>query len=311
MVAAGGGETAGPRRSARTRNRTPLKPPPPLAAAALSLIPVRLPGSLNMGADDGGFGIPTLNSSSSRRRDEKDLAAETRVNTRKNKGNAEHPRDVLARQAADPAWRIRELKSVLEARDAAAAAASEPESEEAEAESPGAGGGAKKDGVRRKAKAVRWADALVRVQGEDGEVPAAPAKEASAATTTAAVPAASADTEETAETRPQTEAQEPSAPPAVVEAKKTEEKKQQQATTTGRRTRASRLPPPTPSKVLLASSAAAQAATAAAEKEKAPPPPPPSTKVVRMATRRSRISSLGMSGNGTPAPKRRAGRSAS
>ncbi len=49
----GANDVLGPRRSTRSRTtRLPLKPVAPTANSALSHIPVRLPGSLNLGSDD-------------------------------------------------------------------------------------------------------------------------------------------------------------------------------------------------------------------------------------------------------------------
>lgn len=119
------------RRSGRTR--LPVKAAP---LAAPSFIPVR-----RLGQD--GDNTVTL-----RRNEEKELAALTRVNTRKNKGGAQLPMQVLAKQAEekeDPASRQRALKEVFD--------------EKAQRQ---------KKGTKR--KTVVWAEELAQFQTEEGKL---------------------------------------------------------------------------------------------------------------------------------------------
>jgi len=118
------------RRSGRTR--LPVKAAP---LAAPSFIPVR-----RLGQD--GDNTVTL-----RRSEEKELAALTRVNTRKNKGAAQLPVQVLAKQAEekeDPASRQRALKEVFD--------------EKAQRQKKG-----------KKRKTVVWAEELAQFQTEEGK----------------------------------------------------------------------------------------------------------------------------------------------
>jgi hypothetical protein len=118
------------RRSGRTR--LPVKAAP---LAAPSFIPVR-----RLGQD--GDNTVTL-----RRNEEKELAALTRVNTRKNKGGAQLPVQVLAKQAdekEDPASRQRALKEVFD--------------EKAQRQKKG-----------KKRKTVVWAEELAQFQTEEGK----------------------------------------------------------------------------------------------------------------------------------------------
>jgi hypothetical protein len=117
------------RRSGRTR--LPVKTAP---LAAPSFIPVR-----RLGQD--GDNTVTL-----RRNQEKELAALTRVNTRKNKGGAQLPIQVLAKQAEekeDPASRQRALKEVFDEK------------------------ALKQKG--KKGKTVVWAEELAQFQTEEGK----------------------------------------------------------------------------------------------------------------------------------------------
>jgi hypothetical protein len=82
-----------------------------------------------------------------RRTEEKELAALTRVNTRKNKGGASSPADVLAKKAEekdDPASRQRALKEVFDEKE-------------------------KRHGKSKKAKTVVWAEELAQYQTADGK----------------------------------------------------------------------------------------------------------------------------------------------
>jgi hypothetical protein len=119
------------RRSGRTR--LPVKAAP---LAAPSFIPVR-----RLGQD--GDNTVTL-----RRNEEKELAALTRVNTRKNKAGAQLPIQVLAKQAEereDPASRQRALKEAFDDK-------------------------AQKQKSRKKGKTVLWAEELAQFQNEEGKL---------------------------------------------------------------------------------------------------------------------------------------------
>lgn len=129
------------RRSGRTR--LPVKAAP---LAAPSFIPVR-----RLGQD--GDNTVTL-----RRNEEKELAALTRVNTRKNKAGAQLPIQVLAKQAEereDPASRQRALKEVFDEK-------------------------AQKQKTGKKGKTVIWAEELAQFQtgeGKPAELEREPVKE--------------------------------------------------------------------------------------------------------------------------------------
>jgi hypothetical protein len=118
------------RRSGRTR--LPVKAAP---LAAPSFIPVR-----RLGQD--GENTVTL-----RRNEEKELAALTRINTRKNKAGAQLPLQVLAKQAEekeDPASRQRALKEVFDDK-------------------------VLKQKKGKKGKSVVWAEELAQFQTEEGK----------------------------------------------------------------------------------------------------------------------------------------------
>ncbi|KUJ06471.1 uncharacterized protein LY89DRAFT_790492 [Mollisia scopiformis] len=120
------------RRSGRTR--LPIKSP----LAAPSFIPVR-----RLGQD--GDNTVTL-----KRSEEKELAALTKVNTRKNKGTAVHPAQVLAKKAEekdDPAARQRALKEVFDEK-------------------------IQKKKETKKSKTVIWAEQLAQFQTDDKKVTA-------------------------------------------------------------------------------------------------------------------------------------------
>ncbi|KAG4431812.1 hypothetical protein IFR05_012708 [Cadophora sp. M221] len=128
------------RRSGRTR--LPVKAAP----VAPSFIPVR-----RIGQD--GDNTVTL-----RRNEEKELAALTKVNTRKNKSGASHPLDFLAKKAEekdDPASRQRALKEVFDEKNY-------------------------KQKLNKKGKSVVWAEELAQFQTEEGKsvvvAPAVPEK---------------------------------------------------------------------------------------------------------------------------------------
>jgi hypothetical protein len=119
------------RRSGRTRLPMKLTPIP-----VPSFIPVR-----RLGQD--GDSTVTL-----RRSEEKELAALTRVNTRKNKGGALRPLEVLAKkldEKEDPASRQRALKEVFD--------------EKAQRQKKG-----------KKGKSVVWAEELAQFQTADGKI---------------------------------------------------------------------------------------------------------------------------------------------
>jgi len=278
---------AGPRRSTRSRSsRVALKPAAPSAnSIALSLIPVRLPGMGVM--DDTTMDMQLMMAKS--RSEEKDVTSVTRVNTRKNKGNSIHPKLVLARQAEDPAaWRMKELKMVFDAK----------ESRSAEAKGDSAADGRKS----RKAKGVRWAEELVRFQGD--EVPSV--FKAMASSLLADIMMGDAEEEDETPVAQLNRAPEPAEPEQAERAPSTPAKK-----TLPRRTRSSRLLAPKPVDKIADMPAVSPAppprsmplpkiaSLAAAAPTVAP------TAKAGMGTRRSKIAKLGMGVNGTPAPKRR------
>ncbi|KAK3317192.1 hypothetical protein B0T19DRAFT_434436 [Cercophora scortea] len=344
-------EDGGPRRSTRARStRIALRPAGYSAnSIARSMFEVRLPGGIAGMMDD-----VTLSEShhtaSRHRNEEKDVAAVTKVNTRKNKGNAVSPRTILAQQAEDPNWRMKELKSVFDAHKSRAGGKKKAKTEEegvmAETSTRGEDGEATMEKVdkAKKAKGVRWAEELVRFQGDDGMPPAGNAFRAMSSSLLADVLRGDAadEIDELAGDSAPAHVEEPATAQSMPVAKKT----------VARRTRSSRLQAPTPIKKL-----SARSSSAAAEKKSAPSPAPPapaapaaaatatktkakatatpaaaratalpkasastsgsgSTSASKstsaasgsragMATRRTRIASLGMGVNGTPAPKRR------
>ncbi|KAK0736056.1 hypothetical protein B0T21DRAFT_348169 [Apiosordaria backusii] len=323
-------DDAAPRRSTRARSTRILRPTAPSAnSIALSLIPVRLPG---MGAMDDGAMDTHLNMAR-QRNDEKDLATMTRVNTRKNKGHSVHPAVILARQAEDSSWKLKEAKA-------------EPKEPRTQAD--------------RTVKNVRWAEELASYQGESPvmaaadtngakndagpkpvttanfmkqavldddddidelaiptitEVPlpptvskpaasAAEAKPEPPKTRTRKVVAAAASTTTAA---PKATASKAAAPKAAVSAP---------AASTRRSTRSTRLQTPTPmKKVVSAESTTAPKRAIPSRAKTALPKPAASTaaaapasgikKAAGRPTRRTDIAKLGMTVNGTPAPKRR------
>ncbi|KAH6847839.1 hypothetical protein B0I37DRAFT_405713 [Chaetomium sp. MPI-CAGE-AT-0009] len=332
-----------PRRSTRARStRVALRPSAPSAnSIAFSMIPVRLPG---MGAmDEAGAAMDAHLASMARQRaEEKGLAAATRANTRKNKGAALPPPAVLARQAEDPAaWRMRELKGVWEAKERRSAAGGEGDGGEG-VDELGPGGKRKKGGA---AKAVRWAEELVRFQTDEPSVFRGMAREL-----LADVMVDDDGVDEIAEAEPPLPAEPVVEKTARVAARKAGSAAAAPAApapapASTRRTRSSRLPPPTPVKKIRSAEKTGGEKPAAAEKpavEKPAPekpaaapnlrtrarslpkrtpapapapaaPAPPAVEPqpaaaatkVGIAKRRTRVTKLGMSGNGTPAPKRR------
>ncbi len=294
-----GSAELGPRRSTRSRNsRVALKPTAPSAnSIALSLIPVRLPGMAGM-MDDA-----TMESHlavARNRSDEKDVVAVTRVNTRKNKGNSMPPKLVLARQAEDPSgWRMKELKSVFDAKESRATEIAE--------EVP--------DGRKsRKAKGVRWAEELVRFQGE--EAPSAFKSLASSLLADILMSDAAVEAEEPVTPQPEPVVDEPSLVPEPVEKPASTPVKK----ALPRRTRSSRLQAPTPVEKIVEKAAPLQVTPGPVRSSTLPKAAATVNATMSgasteagtamgkgkgVATRRSKIAKLGMGVNGTPAPKRR------
>ncbi|KAK3348598.1 hypothetical protein B0T25DRAFT_503308 [Lasiosphaeria hispida] len=292
---------AGPRRSTRSRSsRVALKPTAPSAnSIALSMIPVRLPG---MGSMD--ETIESQFTVRGQRGEEKDLAAVTRVNTRKNKGNAVPPKFILAQRAEDPAaWRMKELKGVFDAKESRAAGATE------EAATDG-----RKSGHT---KGVRWAEELVRYQGEEAPTAFKAMASSLLEDIIMADAAVANDIEELVAATSQPDLSVEEAAPAKP-AEKSASTPAPAKKALPRRTRSSKLQAPTPVKNIVektmtaAPPASAVHATALPKVAVTPPPaavaPSSSTTAgarTGMATRRSKIAKLGMGVNGTPAPKRR------
>ncbi|KAK5662456.1 hypothetical protein OQA88_8367 [Cercophora sp. LCS_1] len=282
----------GPRRSTRSRNsRVALKPAAPSAnSIALSTIPVRLPGMAGMADDTMEAHLAALKS----RSEEKDLAAVTRVNTRKNKGNSVYPKVVLARQSEDPSWRMKELKGVFDAK----------ESRAAEAKGITIADGRKS----RKAKGVRWAEELVRFQGD--EKPSAFKSLASSLLADIMMEAPAQEVDELAP-QPELKVEEPAKPEPRENPVATPVKR-----ALPRRTRSSRLQAPAPvakipekttppSTQPLRRTALPKASVSIIAPAATTPNASSSAAKVGMATRRSKIAKLGMGVNGTPAPKRK------
>ncbi|KAF8856851.1 hypothetical protein BDZ45DRAFT_727161 [Acephala macrosclerotiorum] len=125
-------ELAEPRSTRRSRRtRLPMK----MASTGPSLIPVR---RLNQEGD---------NTVTLRRSEEKELAALTKINTRKNKGAAVYPAQILAKKAEekeDPASRQRALKGVFDEK-------------------------AQKKKGNKKGKNVVWAEELAQFQTDGGK----------------------------------------------------------------------------------------------------------------------------------------------
>ncbi|CAK7272914.1 hypothetical protein SEPCBS119000_005375 [Sporothrix epigloea] len=326
----------GPRRSKRTRSQLAVKTAASTAdtTSALSLIPIRLPGSLNLSGEDG-YGL-SANSLGHRRNDEKELAAATRVNTRKNKGNADPPCIVVARESQKALGVLQSKEEDLLANDMDEDRASNLSEGQSASQR-------EKDAPNKPAKIVRWAEALVRFQTADGEVEDKSAAFAGPVTVKPAVdtglyirsamagPArASGDvgdceapaeilTAEEPEVTSTAASATPCAPHTSCPANASEPK---ESLIPRRTTRVSRLQPPTPRK-LLASAAAAKTAVSAAGPVTAPiaaptEPAPMGLKALpsgsasarRMAATRAKIVGMGIAGNGTPAPKRRIARMA-
>lgn len=277
------------RRSTRTRQtRIPLKPTAPSANGALSLIPVRLPGSSGMMQDLDIGPVSGLNLASRHRNEEKDLATVTRVNTRKNKGSSVPPRAVLAMQMDDPtAWKMREVRAVHDAR---------------EARSTAAGGGEGDAQVIKVKKGVRWDETLARVQGEDGT-------EVAVSKTVTVAKIEEPEVELNPPKALEVELPEPSVvedkEPVVDTSKEAEKLEKADKKPPVRRTRASKLQQP--KAVTKPSSIPPRPTTPAPGAQPKPVAKTAATggSMARMATRRTKVANLGMSGNGTPAPKRR------
>ncbi|CAK7206602.1 hypothetical protein SEUCBS139899_009402 [Sporothrix eucalyptigena] len=314
----------GPRRSKRTRSQTPVKTAASATNSALSLIPVRLPGSLNLNGDDS-YGL-SASSLSLRRNDEKDLAATTRVNTRKNKGNADPPCVVVARQSHEALRAVREQKSVFDSPLV-------PQKTSGKDKADGEDGHSKSRKTKKSskpAKSVRWAEVLARFQTSDGEtsdkatsaspetVDSAPEaepvvfKSILAESTRASSKAAEKKEPVEAVAAPEPEAIVVAAPAVITSAtpSATQLNDSEKTSIPRRTTRVSRLQPPTPRKMIASAAAAKTAAAPTPAPAPAEPAPMglkalPSVSAKRMATRRAKIVGMGMAGNGTPAPKRR------
>lgn len=282
-----------PRRSTRSRSsRIALKPTAPSAnSIALSLLPVRLPGM----ASDESTADTHVNAASRNRSEEKDLAAITRVNTRKNKSGAMPARLVLARQVEDPTWRMKELKGVFDAKESRAAADSDDKS------------GRK----TRKTKSVRWDAELVRFQGDDPA--AAPSAFKALSSSLLADVLMDDEPDELAPTPEAKASGKPVANPEALPPTPIKRALPRRAPST----RSSKLqapvvktavvenPTPVPVPTARTPGIPKLAATAAAASGPATTTESGS-KTGGMATRRSKIAKLGMGVNGTPAPKRRA-----
>jgi hypothetical protein len=329
---------AAPRRSTRTRAaRIQLRPTAGGVAEdddiLSSMISVRLPGSTAMSDTD--ISIAMARS----RKEEKDLSALTRVNTRKNKGTSVPPKELLG----DQSWVAEQTLLAAEVHEDADRQVAKPELLP----------------VSRKAKEVRWAEELVNVQQQvvslASKVKGKGVFASSAAKAGADVEAeletmeqidpvqhvsevledarpmdvqrvvdskqdlgAAADPVEDAAPPAGQEIAEPAPPPLPPVARQTRASRLR-APTPRRSVGASSLPtpvkvkpPPTPARRLseaptkvagsgarkVAASKTATATATEVNKKVAQPP-------VRMGTRRTKIASLGMGINGTPAPKRR------
>ena len=349
-------EDDGPRRSTRTnRGRVPLNSGAPSAnSVAQSLIPVRLPGGLVMDEES------QMSMAARHRNEEKSLAAETRVNTRKNRGAAVLPKVLLAKQG--------EAKSVPAGQDTTALDTGKK---------------------NPSAKSVRWAEELVRYQGDDGSpstAATAPFKSLAGSLLSDVLKSDADDIDELAgDAEPEQMAVDEDKPVKGKEnvelaSTKASAAKKPKATTTApvrRTTRSTRLQVPTPIKKVTAApkkaekpektsvppaaavkapakalaKAPAKTVTAPKTLTKAAPKTAPKTASTRtvttttatkttkasssvvpkaktststtstsasaststtsgsgprsMATRRTKVTSLGMSANGTPAPKKR------
>ncbi|CAK7214735.1 hypothetical protein SCUCBS95973_002235 [Sporothrix curviconia] len=338
-------EAPGPRRSKRTRSQTPVKTAASATNSALSLIPVRLPGSLNLNGEDS-YGLSASNLSL-RRNDEKDLTATTRVNTRKNRGNADPPCVVVARQSHEALRALREQKSVFDSPLVPQKTSGKKDKDKTDGDDDSHKKVRRgKKASNKPAKSVRWAEVLARFQTADGEAAVAVAADKAAASSNPESVEAANDGEPvirsalSGSSRVSAKVVEQQSPvdvvaamaavaePEVVVAIAAPPTPSTSATSTTvsepekksvprRTTRVSRLQPPTPRKV-IASAAAAKAAAApaiAAAPASAPAEPAPmglkasgAAPAKRMATRRAKIAGMGMAGNGTPAPKRRMAR---
>ncbi|KAL1842964.1 hypothetical protein VTJ49DRAFT_3605 [Mycothermus thermophilus] len=164
-----------PRRS--SRSRIALRPSAPSAnSIALSMLPMRLP-SMGAMSDDGSFSPAAMAAAAAaaarQRAEDKDLAALTRANTRKNKGGAVPPQMVLARQAEDPTWRMNELKGVYEAKERRANGKVPGQAEGSEEKGSAVDGG-EANKSKKAPKSVRWAEELVSYHQPDNDEPPQP-----------------------------------------------------------------------------------------------------------------------------------------
>jgi hypothetical protein len=285
------------RRSTRARStRVPLKSAALSAnAVAMSQVPVRLPGSALIPEKSASLGKSLL-AARNIRNVEREWATTTRMNTRRNKGNALRPSEVVALQREDHNdGKIRELKSLFDAREG-----EEGAEDESIAEAGKTIGRRPPLARAAKMKNVRWDPVLVRIQGDGGgESLGLRAREEELKVETEDNEASPLNIEEPRAPRPapkgskkrarnESEEEEPQRPAKKAAATLLRKRATQvvvasekkPATTTKKRaTRASKLQLPT----LI----------------KPSPQLPPKT-----VPRRGKITSLG-STNGTPAPKRR------
>lgn len=254
-AAASGQQPPAPRRSLRN-----LRPVAASAnAAALSQIPVRLDQPF------GGFPAAARQS----RSEEKDVAAATKVNTRKNRGAAVPPR-----------WHDAVVVANAAAKVPQASQQNEPNKTEETFEEGREGEGDEVavvvvEGVRAggrpgRGKTVRWADRLVHYQGQDDVMEDAPE-----AAVDVAVPGAPVEEVAVAAVKTKEQAKAGFGKAAVPAARRT--------------TRASKLP-----------TAGAAANTGVGAKKA----PVAAAAAVAVARRGKIVAALGMSANGTPAPKR-------
>ncbi|KAK0630419.1 hypothetical protein B0T17DRAFT_506890 [Bombardia bombarda] len=302
--------TSEPRRSTRARTtRVALRPSAPSAnAIARARFPVRFSGP--SGAMEESPLVSHL-VMSKHRSDGKDLATFTRVNTRKNKQDALMPKQRLEQLAKDPYWQAKERKEAVDAKRSRAAESSD--------------GSAEEGNVAESKPRVRWAETLASFQVEDSSVTRAMSSSLYADVIKGddAMDELAGSPEPAVEEAPA----EKKAPAKAVPTKKLPERK----------ARSSRLQVPTPIKKVTAEktttttptvpaaraskatarTAAATTRTLAVSKAKAEPAAKakaasstttsttPAKAKTGMATKRTKIASLGMSVNGTPAPKRR------
>ena len=213
----------------------------------------------------GDLGIEISLGASRQRSEEKELGAVTRVNTRKNKGDSIPAKMMLARQKDDPNPKMLDLLDVFDTENLDANATEKT--------------GPRDGRVSRKENRVRWAETLASYQGE--ETAAIGSSVGDASTNGASVEESPLESD---------------AIPTVTTSEPSEPAPPKQ---TSKRPRTSKLQPPTPIKKVTLS----EPKSAASHASHSLKPMPASAR--GMATRRTKIASLGMGINGTPAPKRR------